>query len=86
MKAIMAQIDMIAKFTVKDKPKPVKFRIEQNGEAQEIKIDQIITQEEEKLAGNRMLVYGCQSCIRGVERRYEIKYEVATCKWFLSKV
>jgi len=86
MRLIMAPIEMIAKFTVKGQPRPVKFRIEQEQERQEVTIDRIVSQEEEKLGGNRMLVYSCQSMIKGTERRYELKYEVATCRWFLSKI
>ncbi len=85
MRIMMAPIAVVARFPEKDLPRPVKFRLEQNGEVQEIKIDRIVTREEERLAGNRMLIFGCQSTIRGVERRYELKYEVATCRWYLSK-
>ena len=86
MRMMMAPIEMIAKFTVKGQPRPVKFRIEQENALQEIKVDRIVAQEEERLAGNRMLVYRCQSMLCGVERQYELKYEVASCRWYLSKI
>lgn len=86
MRLIMAPIEMIAKFTVKGQPNPVKFRIEQDNVLQEIKVDRIVAREEEKLAGNRMLVYRCQSMVQGAEKLYELKYELATCRWYLSKI
>jgi len=86
MRLIMTPIDMIARFTAKGQPRPVKFRIEQEHILTEIKVDQILAQEEEKLVGNRMLVFRCQSMVKGVEILYELKYEVATCKWFLAKM
>jgi len=33
-----------------------------------------------------MLIFTCQSVINGLEKRYEIKYELSTCKWFLYKM
>lgn len=86
MRLIMAPIEMIAKFTVNGQPRPVKFRIEQNHVLTEVKVDRIVAQEEEKLAGNRMLVFRCQSMRGATERVYELKYEVATCKWYLAKI
>lgn len=86
MRLIMAPIEVVAKFTFKGQPRPVKFRFEQEHMLTEIKVDRILAQEEEKLAGNRMLVFRCQSLVRGVESLYELKYEIATCRWFLGKM
>lgn len=36
--------------------------------------------------GNRMKIYSCQSEIAGKIRRYELKFELKTCKWFLYKM
>lgn len=86
MKLLMAPIEMIAKFSEKGIPRPMKFRVESDLGRHEIKVDSVLSQEEEKLAGNRMLVYRCQSVILGAEKLYELKYEVSTCKWYLSKL
>lgn len=86
MRLMMVPIEVIAKFNLKGQPKPVKFRIEQEHILTEIKVDRIVAQEEEKLVGNRMLVFLCQSMVNGAESLYELKYEVATCKWFLAKM
>jgi hypothetical protein len=53
---------------------------------QVIKIDKVIVKDTEKLAGNNMLVYKCQSTIDNVIKLFEIKYEIATCKWILFKI
>ena len=42
--------------------------------------------DKEKLAGNEMLVFKCQSLIDGVLKMFEIKYELRTCKWILFKI
>jgi len=51
-----------------------------------INVDRIITRAEEKLAGNRMIVFKCQSVFDSTEKLYELKYEINTCKWFLYKM
>jgi hypothetical protein len=87
MKVIAKPIDMVAWFTKDGLPSPVRFRLELEDETQKtIKIDRIIHKDVEKLAGNNMIVYRCQSQINGAERVYEIKYELSTCKWILFKM
>ncbi|NTW72480.1 MAG: hypothetical protein HGA49_09595 [Eubacteriaceae bacterium] len=86
MKVVSREIEMIAWFKKTDMPVPVKFRIESESKNSTIKIDKVIQAVEEKLAGNRMYVYRCQSIIGDRERIYELKYEIGTCKWFLFKI
>lgn len=87
MKIIAKPIDMVVWFTRNGSPNPVRFRFERDDEAFEtIRIDKIICRTMEKLAGNNMIVYRCQSQINGAIRTYEIKYELSTCKWILFKM
>jgi len=66
---------------------PIKFRIaDEDKEYRIIRIDRILSRKEEKLAGNRMLVFSAQSVINGNVCRFEMKYEFTTCKWFLYKI
>ncbi|HHY14300.1 MAG TPA: hypothetical protein GX526_06660 [Thermoanaerobacterales bacterium] len=87
MKILMKPIEMIAYFKEEGIPKPIRFRTSSaNGLHRVIKVDKIITKTQEKLAGNNMYVFRCQSCINGMEKMYELKYELSTCKWFLFKI
>lgn len=87
MKVVAKPIDMIAWFTKQGIPTPIRFRIEkEDKEFMVIKVDKIMHRNTEKLAGNPMIVYTCQSLIEGIERLYEIKYEISTCKWTLFKI
>ncbi|MGI6777685.1 MAG: hypothetical protein ACOX7R_06555 [Acetivibrionales bacterium] len=87
MRILMKPIEMIAWFTKDGKPSPIKYRLaDGEGRNTVIKVDKLITREEEKLAGNRMVIFRCQSFIDGIERVYELKYEISTCKWFLFKM
>jgi len=82
MKVIMKPIEMIAWFTKDGAPKPIRYKVDDVV----VKVQQVISKSEEKLAGNRMIVFRCQSEINGVLRPFELKYEVGTCKWYLFKM
>ncbi len=91
MKVWMQPIEMIAFFDVTGKPRPLRYRWKSpldhgDHELRVIKIDRVIECREEKLVGNRMMVYRCQSVIDDLEKVYELKYEFNTCKWYLYKM
>lgn len=87
MKVVAKAIKMIAFFEDQGQMTPIRFRIEEDGqEAVTIKVDQICSVNLEKLAGNKMYVFKCQSVIDGIERPYELKYDLATCRWMLFKI
>lgn len=87
MKVVAKPIDVVAWFTKDGIPHPVKFRIEKNDSSYTvIKIDRILYSEKEKLAGNHMILFKCQSAINGIQKVFEIKYELSTMKWILFKI
>jgi hypothetical protein len=80
-------IDMVCWFEKTGIPHPVRFKITKEDESETvIKIDKVITVDKEKLAGNVMLVFKCQSVINNAARLFELKYELSTCKWILFKM
>lgn len=82
MKILMKPIEMIAWFTKEGVLNPIRYKIDDKV----IRIDQVTSKSEEKLAGNRMIIYRCQSEINGELRPFELKFELQTCKWFLFKM
>lgn len=87
MKVLMKSVDMICFNSSEGVITPIKFRIREEGqEPRIIRIDRIIDKKEEKIAGNRMLVYTLQTTIDGIERIFEMKYEIQTFKWYLYKM
>jgi len=87
MKIIAKAISMVSWTDESGVITPVRFRIENEDESlSTIKIDKVITMDREKLAGNHMLVYKCQSVIKGSERPYELKCEISSGKWILWKL
>lgn len=87
MKVLMRSVDMICCTSKDGIITPIKFRIaDDEKEYKIIRIDKILTRDEEKLAGNRMLVFKVQSIINNCEWLFEMKYEFSTCKWFLYKI
>ncbi len=87
MKVLMKPIKMIAWFEENGKLMPIRYQLE-NSESEKISVnvDKVLLMQEEKLAGNKMFIYKCQSVLNGLERIYELKYELYTCKWFLYKM
>lgn len=70
MKIIAKPVEMIAHTNEKGKIRPYRFRIKLDGEPEQvINIDKIIFKQEEKLAGNPMILYKCQR-IEGDDKRY----------------
>jgi hypothetical protein len=86
MKVIAKPIKMVAWFDESGKLRPVKFQVEIDDEQTVIKVDRVIKQDLEKLAGNNMLLFTCESEIDGLKRLYEIKYELNSCRWMLFKI
>jgi len=82
MKIIAEPIEMVAWFDQSGKPHPIRFR--HMGSV--VKVQQVTHTTEEKLAGNRMKIFRCQSEVDGVMKVFELKYELGTCKWFLWKM
>lgn len=81
MKIIMKPIEMIAWFTKEGVPNPIRYKVDNLV----IRVGHVTSRSEEKLAGNRMIVYRCETEVNGALRQLELKFEVQTCKWFLYK-
>lgn len=80
MKIYMTPITVLAHFKENGTPHPLRMKLND----QEIRI-QVLSTTEEKLAGNRMMIFRCQSELNGELKPFEIKFELGTCKWFLWK-
>ena len=85
MKIVSKNIEMIAYFKTDGSLRPIRFRIEEE-QCEVIKITMILRVEMENLCGNKMMVYTCSSCIDGMEKIFEIKYDVSRMKWILFKI
>ena len=87
MKVVAKPIEMIAWTDEKGNINPIRFKIaKEDGSNSVVKVDKVITIDKEKLAGNLMLVFKCQSVVNGADKLYELKYELSTCKWILFKI
>ncbi|MBU3215027.1 hypothetical protein LL033_00145 [Clostridium estertheticum] len=87
MKVLALAIEMISYTDNKGNIKPVRFRMQIDDEPmQVIKIDKVIVKDTQRFAGNIMTVYKCQSLIDNSIKLFEIKYELATCRWILYKI
>lgn len=87
MKVLMKPIEVLAWFKEESFPVPLRFRIDGEDKSKiVIRIDKVLFQEEEKLGGNRMMIYRCQGLVQNLNKIFEIKYDIGTCRWFLFKM
>ena len=87
MKILARPIEVLAHYPLNGVPRPMRFRIEnKQQEMMTVKINRVQECREELLAGNKMYVYVCASIINGEEGLMELKYEVASCLWYLFKI
>lgn len=87
MKIVAKPIEMVVWYDKVGIPHPIRFRIKTRDDSNiVIKIEKVIERETEKLAGNNMIVFICQSTINDIIKLYEIKYEMSSCRWILFKV
>ncbi|MHC1682240.1 MAG: hypothetical protein AB6733_04745 [Clostridiaceae bacterium] len=87
MKVVAKPIEMIAYFTKEGEPHPIKFRLTKEDDQNFIiKVDKILFKEKERIAGNDVLVYRCQSVINSMDKVFELKYDLKNCKWVLFKI
>lgn len=87
MKVVAKPIEVISVMDTKGNITPLRLRIERDDESlQVIKVDKVITRTKERFAGNQMIVFACQSLVENIEKRYELKYELDTCRWILYKI
>ena len=87
MKVVSKTIDAIVVFRGREKPLPYKFRYTDNdGNCMDVRVGQILIAEKQKIAGQPMFIYDCQSDIKGIPRRYQIKYYVDDQRWELYKI
>ncbi|MBE6069076.1 MAG: hypothetical protein E7211_15490 [Clostridium lundense] len=87
MRIIAKPIEVVSYTNDKGDIRPLRFRLQMEDETiKVIKVDKVIVKETEKLAGNIMLVFKCQSLIDDVLKLFEIKYDLKTCRWMLYKI
>ncbi len=77
-------VEVIATFDMHGKPTPIRARlITESGENFILKVDRIKKTDTDKTAGNLMFRYHCEVFNEGVCTPFELRYEIATCRWFL---
>ncbi|MFL0267247.1 hypothetical protein [Candidatus Clostridium radicumherbarum] len=87
MKILATPIDMVCWFEKSGLPHPVRFKLLADDESQVvIKVDKVKFIDKEKIAGNEMLIFKCESVFGNQQKIFELKYELRTCKWILWKI
>ena len=72
MRMLMKNVDMICVNSKDGLISPLRFRMtDGRGDTTVVKIDKILIRDEQKIAGNRMLVYKVQSLIGEIEKAHQ---------------
>ena len=85
MKILAKPIRVIACFFPGKYPIPYKFKIEEEEERIEVKVEQILLVEEQMLAGTESILYTFPSRIHGRAKRLDLKYIKKDCRWELYR-
>lgn len=87
MKIMNKEIELLCWFDREGVPNPLRLRLDdESGQQQVIRIEHVLTRDLEKLAGNKSLIYTCQSTINGEQKLMTLKYELESCRWTLYKL
>jgi len=87
MKILAKPVAMVCWFEKTGVPHPIRFKITSEDESEKvIKVDKVFAVDKERLVGNDMLVFKCQSIINNTQKIFELKYELRTCRWILFKM
>jgi len=86
MKVVMKPIETITTHSKEGIIRPEKYRIVEDEESVVVRIDKVLTRSEEKSAGCRELIFGCQGVINGYMKNFELKYRVPVCHWLLYRM
>lgn len=82
MKIVEKSIEVIAIFDKNGNTKPWKFRIlNEDGEYSAYFV-KVIDSKKDKDS----IIYSCESEIQGYKKRYELKFNIASCRWLLYKM
>ena len=85
MKTTMKEIDVIVYFTSNGDIKPLKFRYKDDCSEENIVIpvNKILTTDTNVYGGNLMHVFHCETLRNGINKSYEIRYELKSNTWYL---
>ena len=87
MKAVYANLDMIAVFRYGEVPRPHRFRyVGRDGNRIEIKVDKVVMHEVKDYNTSKDVIYRCSSVLEGREILYEIKLIGRELRWVLWKI
>ena len=86
MKVVMKPIETITTHSKEGIIRPEKYRIVEDEESVVVRIDKVLTRSEEKSAGCRELIFGCQGVINGYQKSFELKYRIPECQWYLYRI
>jgi len=84
--SIHTSIEVLAHIDLEGKIHPLRFRLEtQDQDRRVVRVEKVLDYKEAMIAGQRTRQFSCRSVIEDLIHHYELSYELATCRWYLSK-
>lgn len=85
MKSVFKEIEVIAHFDIDGSIRPYRFKYETPDGNVVVVIDKIIHSAKSRYGGFFSLVYDCRVTINDIARMIQLRYDIASCKWCISK-
>jgi hypothetical protein len=86
LKIIEKPVEVVAWYTKEGIMNPIRFRIIDDEETKVIKINKILKRDRYKIEGKEVVILRCRSEIGGIQKNFELKFEIASCIWKLYKI
>jgi len=78
----MQPVEVIGHFNKEGTITPYRFKMDNHV----IKIERVQTFNIDMFSGNILNVYDCKVVINELEKVIQLKYEIKTCRWYLTRI
>lgn len=85
MKSVFKKIEVIAHFDAEGKIRPYRFKYETPDGNIVVTIGKIVHSAKRQDGGYYAFVYDCRVTINNVMRMVQLKFDIDSCKWHISK-
>jgi hypothetical protein len=86
MKSVHKEIEVIAHFSIEGNIRPYRFKYETPNGIIVVTIDKVVNSDKKRVGGFCILLYDCQVVINGITQIIQIRYEINSCKWYISRI
>lgn len=87
MEVLLIPIEVVATFTPDGRVTPVRFRVILNEFGYDtITVNQITRRKRQRFGKTLIDLYTCSGTVQGMERNFELKYDIQSGEWSLYRM